>query len=115
MQNASAGKSTGKGANDGSLSMLGEHLVYEAKGGFIDPPGKGSAKVGEELLEPLVADEVQAFAVVWKQGIQFALAARVDDQVNVYLTRAQQAEVVIGQDGLAAETDRGVLRCKDDA
>lgn len=101
--------------NCSALRMLREQLVREAEGSFRDAARKQLAKTEEVLLQQLIFDEVDAVEIGWEERLKFFAAAGVDDEVNVDLAGAQQAEVVVGQDGLAAEARGGVFGGDEDA
>ena len=107
-----------EGAEDGALGSLGEELVGEAEGGLGQAAGEETAETEEEFLEELVGDEVDAGEVwaVWgEEGGEFGAGALVNDEVCVDVAGAEEAEVVEGEDGFAAEAGGGVLGGDEDA
>jgi DNA-directed RNA polymerase len=76
---------------------------------------KRLAQPEEELLQGVVWNEMKMSALRGKQPEKLFAHAFVHDQVRVHATRAQQAKVVIRQNGLAAHANAAVFRHKHDA
>ena len=60
-------------------------------------------------MNPEIGNVEDAILFAGKQGRQFVLSARVDDEPALDAQGAKQAKVVHGKDGFAAEGGRGVF------
>jgi hypothetical protein len=101
-------------ADDASRQELREQPAREAEGRPGNAARKRPACAPERPMQQRIRDEVETAAVFRKEFGKLVAGARVDDEMHVEISRAQNPEVVQRQDRLATEPGRGMLRDDDD-
>lgn len=105
----------GEPPDDGSLRTLRQQLVRQAEGRLSDSMRQQLSDPKEQLLHPLIFDEVDVRQIVGEEGVKLSAGAGMDDEVGVYAARTKQAKVVIRNDRLAAKTSGCIFSNDQDA
>jgi hypothetical protein len=95
--------------NDGALAELCNELVDKSQGSFRQAPRKIGTEKEEKFLDSEVGNKRDAVKILREQGRHFILRAGVNNHPAFNAAGTQEAKIMHGQDGLAAEARGGVF------